>query len=381
MFAPRSINAPATVNRVCLLGSYNPGEPGLSAFVSALRESLIADRPGLTVDVVRSDSNAAAAGRPEAPEVVHRVEPGADGGRAAAKVANSYDAAVIHYESAAYADDEGGQVLDILEWITIPVICVMHEVHLDPTPRQRFIVEALTSSSDAIVVLTETGRQTLLTDYGVEPRKLMVIRHGGLPHPPRSAAEAPSRRPTIVTWGRLTPAKGVHIGIDALARMHGMEPAPRYIAAGLIDPAYRQTLMERAESLGLADRVEIGERHLSARSLAALVDSADVVLLPYAASDRTASAVLSEALCAGKPIVSTPFPHATESLGDGRRGLLVPCDDPTAMAEALTRILTEPGLRESMAEPDATTATTHSWPLAASQYRQLFNALFRRPTG
>lgn len=173
MFAPRSTSAPATVDRVCLLGSYDPAASGLPAFVSALRASLMADRPGLTVDVVRSDGHATA-GSAEPPEVVHRVGDGADGGRAAALLLNTYNAVVIHYESTAYADD-GGQALDILEWITIPVVCVMHEIRPDPTPRQRAIVERLTSSADAVVILAEAGRQPLLDDYRVEPRKLMVI--------------------------------------------------------------------------------------------------------------------------------------------------------------------------------------------------------------
>jgi hypothetical protein len=89
-------------------------------------------------------------------------------------ILNTYSAAVIHYESTAYAED-GGQVLDILEWISIPVVCVMHEVDLYPSAQQRAIVETLTTSADAVVVLTEDGRQPLLYDYRVEPRKLMVI--------------------------------------------------------------------------------------------------------------------------------------------------------------------------------------------------------------
>lgn len=173
MFAPRSTSAPATVERVCLLGSYDPAGPGRPAFLPALRASLIADRPGLTVDVVCSDRHASAASA-EPPEVVHRVGSAVDSGRAAAQILNTYNAAVIHYQSTAYADG-GGQVLDILEWISIPVVCVMQEVPLDPTPRQRSIVEKLTTSADAVVVLAEADHQPLLHQYRVERRKLMVI--------------------------------------------------------------------------------------------------------------------------------------------------------------------------------------------------------------
>lgn len=379
MFAPRSKNAPATVNRICLLGGYDAAEPGLSTFVSAMRDALLADRPGMVVDIVRVGAEASATPG-GGPEVVHRVGPDQADSRLAAQVMNSYDAAVIHYESAAYAHEEGGQVLEILEWITIPVVCVMHEVRLHASDRQRHIVDTLTSSADAVVVLSETGRQTLLDDYRVEPRKLMVIRHGGLPSAGESRSTSPVSGPTILTWGRLGPAKGIDLGIAALARLRGLQPAPRYVVAGPIDPAYRQNLLEQAESLGVADRVEIAAGYLDRPTLSALVDSADVVLLPYAEADATSSAVLAEAVGAKKPVVSTPFPHAVELLKDDRRGILVPYGDAAAMAAAIDRILTDPELRDTLAAPDATTPGTHTWALAASQYRQLINALFRRPS-
>ena len=104
------------------------------------------------------------------------------------------------------------------------------------------------------------------------------------------------------------------------------------------------------------------------------------MLLPYADNDRSASSVLAEAVGAGKPVVSTPFPHARELLGDGRSGLLTPYADPQAMATAVTRNLADPELRTGMAQHNATAAGAQTWAEAASQYRQLINALFRRPS-
>lgn len=376
MFAPRSAKAPATVTRICLLGSYDASGPGLPAFMTALRDALLADRPDVTVDIVRSGHDGEDDGRPE---VVCSIGSTAQDSRSAALLMNRYDAVVIHYEAGAYADEEGGQVLDILEWITVPVVCVMHEIHLAPTPRQRFITEKLTTSADAVVVLTETGRRALLDAYQVEPRKLMVIRHGRLPEAGEPPSDAAPTAPTILTWGRLHAAKGISVGIDALAQMSTSSPAPRYVVAGPVENAYQESLARHAETLGVADRFEFAAGYIPVHHLATLVGAADLVLLPYADNDRTASSVLAEAVGAGKPVVSTPFPHARELLGDSRSGLLTPYADPQAMATAVTRILNDPELRTGMALHNATAAGAQTWADAASQYRQLINALFRRP--
>ena len=77
-------------------------------------------------------------------------------------------------------------------------------------------------------------------------------------------------------------------------------------------------------------------RYRDAAALAALVASADVVLLPYDSTDQVTSGVLIEAVAAGKPVVATRFPHAVELLSDGA-GMVVPHRDPAAIAEALRR--------------------------------------------
>ena len=77
--------------------------------------------------------------------------------------------------------------------------------------------------------------------------------------------------------------------------------------------------------------------------MVAVVAQADVVLLPYDSKEQVTSGVLVEAVTAGKPVVSTGFPHAVEALGSGA-GMLVDRQDPTAIADGLRRVLTEPDL-------------------------------------
>ena len=83
------------------------------------------------------------------------------------------------------------------------------------------------------------------------------------------------------------------------------------------------------------------DRFFTAAALRQVISAADVVLLPYESSEQVTSGVLIEAVTAGRPVVSTRFPHAVELLG---AGLLVERQDPVGLANALQRVLTEPGL-------------------------------------
>ena len=95
-----------------------------------------------------------------------------------------------------------------------------------------------------------------------------------------------------------------------------------------------------------------------------------MVLLPYDSRDQVTSGVLVEAVTAGKPVVSTAFPHAVELLSSGA-GILVPRQDPAAIAAALRRVLTEPGLAQEMAAEADWIAPELLWSAVAEQYRDV----------
>ena len=112
------------------------------------------------------------------------------------------------------------------------------------------------------------------------------------------------------------------------------------------------------------------DRYLSSVDLKRIVRSADLVLLPYESREQVTSGVLVEAVAAVRPVVSTDFPHARELLGGGA-GLLVPPRDPAAIATAVRRLVTEPGLTAAMTDRCAQLAPSLRWPSVAAQYRRL----------
>jgi glycosyltransferase involved in cell wall biosynthesis len=148
-----------------------------------------------------------------------------------------------------------------------------------------------------------------------------------------------------------------------------------YVVAGQTHPRvleregerYRRSLESTARKLGLAGDVVFTDRYLSAAQLHRLVRSADVVLLPYDSREQVTSGVLIEAVAAGKPVVSTRFPHAVELL-EGGAGLLVDQGDPLAIADALRRVLTEPGKAARMSGRAEALAPELSWRSVAGRY-------------
>jgi glycosyltransferase involved in cell wall biosynthesis len=387
IFTKRTLTAPVTASSIAVVTTFAPTLCGVANFSRSLSEALITDRGDTTIRIVRLSQGEEPS---RDPQVVYdlaadeRAE-----NQAAARVLNKHDVVLIQHEFGIYGGDDGDQVVEILEWINVPVVVVLHTVPANPTPGQRAILDRLTSSADGVVAMSETARRRLIADYQVSARKIMLIPHGAfmVTPPPHLAHPAPGRRPVVLTWGLLGPGKGIEWGIEAMLHMRGLDPLPRYVVAGHTHPkvlaaqgeSYRQSLVQRADQLGVSDMLEFEADYLSPPRLLSLLQRADVVLLPYDSSEQVTSGVLVEAVAANVPVVSTSFPHAAELLAGEGGGLLVPHQDPQAIAQALTRILIEPGLAEEMVARNARLAPPLSWSLVASQYRQLFDALLRRP--
>jgi glycosyltransferase involved in cell wall biosynthesis len=187
---------------------------------------------------------------------------------------------------------------------------------------------------------------------------------------------------TVLTWGLLGPGKGIEWGIEAMAQLHDIRPAPKYHIAGQTHPkvalregeAYRDSLGLRIRNLSLNAVVQLDGRYRDAPSLAELVSTADVVLLPYDSTDQVTSGVLIEAVAACKPVVATQFPHAVELLSGGA-GVVVPHRDPTSIADALRTILTDRAVAASMSAAAEAAAPQLRWSAVAQKYRELATRL------
>ncbi len=359
------------------LSTYPPTQCGLATFNAALAGHLTGGAPGS--GVVRLLSADATAGGLEvdrtAPRVAHTWHTGTPGGWvAAANALNRFDVAIVQHEYGIYPGQDGDEVLPLLRALRVPTVVVLHTVLTKPSPSQRVVLERIAQSADAIVTMTDTARHRLTGGYRVDPRKVTVIPHGAASH--SDAPREPRDVPHLLTWGLLGPGKGIEWALRALARLGDLAPAPTYTVAGRTHPkildlhgdVYRDSLKALAAELGVTGRVHWEDAYLDEASLSRLIRSADVVVLPYDSTEQVTSGVLIEAVGAGVPVVATEFPHAVELLADGP-GILVPHQDPEAMAAAIRHLLQAPDTAGHLT--GLAGGPTLRWPAVAHRYQSL----------
>lgn len=362
--------------RFGFVSTFPPTQCGLATFTAALHTALTASGTdeGRIVRLVESPEP-----RP-APEVVAEWVAGDRAGlaRAAARL-NDSDVVILQHEFGVYGGPDGEDILALLALLRVPTVVVLHTVLVRPMPHQREVLEAVVAAAHSVVTMTVTARDRLAAHYQVDLAKVEIIAHGA-PEVRRPTGPAPVPRtggPTVLTWGLLGPGKGIEWGIEAMALLRDLDPTPRYVIAGQTHPkvvlhegeVYRTGLADRVRRLGLSSTVTLDGRYRDATALAALVASADVVLLPYDSVDQVTSGVLVEAVAAGKPVVATGFPHAVELLGAGA-GVVVRHRDPASIAAALRDVLTRDGMAARMAAAGTATAP-QLWSAVADSYRVL----------
>ena len=360
---------------VALVSTYPPTVCGLATFTSNLSAAIAAPESGWRTLVIR---------------VVDRVEADAHdevvaqwvaGDRAslhrAVTAIESSDAVVLQHEYGLFGGPDGEDVLELIEAVEVPLVAVLHTVLLDPTLHQRYVLEQVMTAASLTVVQSEAARRRLIAVHGADAEQVVVAPHGAAAN--FTGPVLPEiERPAVLTWGLLGPGKGIEHGITAVALLRQRSPAPWYIVAGQTHPKvlaaqgerYRCQLQDQSRALGIADRVCFDDSYRDWGSLRALVRSVDVVLLPYDSLDQVSSGVLVEAIASGKPVVATRFPHAEELLSQGA-GLTVPQGNCEAMADALDRVLYEPGLAARMAAASRREGAALLWPAIGATYRSL----------
>jgi glycosyltransferase involved in cell wall biosynthesis len=207
------------------------------------------------------------------------------------------------------------------------------------------------ASMDWLVTCTETGHR-VLASLAPAPEKTALVYHGldftRFPEPPARAPK--SQGPyTLLSVGRLVPKKGYGGLIAALARLpEDLDWRFRHVGGGPLKDA----LQAEARRLGIADRITwLGAKPQEA--VLAEYRSADLFILNSRIAedgDRDGLPnVLMEAQSQRLPVIATNLAGIPELVIDGETGALVPADDPAALAQAIARLLRDPGLRGQLA--------------------------------
>jgi glycosyltransferase involved in cell wall biosynthesis len=378
--------------RIAFVGNYLPRECGIATFTTDLCAALAAEYGEGRLFAIPVNDLDSTYDYPEQVRLEIAQEDLSSYERAADFLNfNGNDLVCLQHEYGIYGGSAGGHILTLLRKLKMPLVTTLHTVLREPDPNQRAVLEEIAQLSDRMIVMSELAAQLLRDVYAVPSEKIDVIPHG-VPDLPfmdpnyfkdKFGTEGKS---VLLTFGLLSPNKGIENVIRALPAILARHPNVVYIVSGVTHPhirrregeRYREELQKLAEQLGVADHLILNNRFVSTEELIEFVGAADIYITPYQQEAQVVSGTLAIALGAGKAIVSTPYWHAKELLA-GKRGVIVPFQNPDAIAEAVLGLLENDAERHAMRKRAYLYSRGTIWPNTARAYMASFQrARFER---
>jgi len=380
-----SILSQRDLSTIVLVGNYLPRRCGIATFTTHLLEALALEANGADCwAVVMNDVPEGYAYPHEVRFEVNHKDP-ADYRLAADFLnINHVDVVCLQHEFGIFGGRSGANILELIRNLRMPVVTTLHTVLANPSERERLVIEDLARFSDRLVVMSHRAAKILMDVYGVQPERLVHIPHG-IPDVPfvdpnfykdQFGVEG---RKVILTFGLLSPGKGIENMIDAMPAVVRRHPDAAYIVLGATHPnvkreqgeSYRLSLQRRAKDAGVEDHLIFHNRFVEQQELCEFIGAADIYVTPYVNREQIVSGTLAYALGAGKAAVSTPYYYAEEMLRDGR-GRLVPFKDPGALAEQVIDLLDNEVERHAMRKRAYTFCRDMVWKEVARRYLEVF---------
>lgn len=370
---------------IAFLGDYVPRRCGIATFTADICEAIAAEFPE-TQCIVGSVND-----RPEGYDYPPRVrfeldEQELDSYRRAAEFLNINNVELIsvQHEFGIYGGAAGSHLLEFLRDVRQPVVTTLHTVLRDPNPDQRAVMKQIDALSTRLIVMAERGQRMLETVYGIDPAKIDLIPHGVIDMPFIDSnfykdVFGVEGKTVLLTFGLLSPNKGIEHVIDALPAILERHPNIVYLVLGATHPhllaregeAYRDKLEALARKRGVSKQVIFYNRFATLEELKEFIGAADIYITPYLNEAQVTSGTLAYTFGAGKAIISTPYWHAQELLA-GERGILVPFRDSAAIAEGVNHYLSNPTLMTAMRKRAWKAGRDMIWPEVARRYMESF---------
>jgi len=375
-------SATESIRRIAILGNHLPRQCGIATFTTDLGEALAGARPKIDCFVVAVND----AGRRHAypPRVQFEItEPDLMSYRRAADFLNvsGVDVLSLQHEYGIFGGRAGSHVLTLLRELRMPIVTTLHTILEAPNVRQRRVMDELAELSSRLVVMTAEGAALLHEVHRVPLARIDLIPHGipSLPHGDRKDKLGVAGKSVLLTFGLLSPDKGIEHVIDALPAILERHPETVYIVLGATHPhvkerggeIYRLGLATRAARLGVEASVIFHDRFVSNAELTEFLAAADIYVTPYLNMEQSTSGTLAYAVGSGRAVISTPYRHARELLAGGR-GILVPRADAAAIAREVNGLLGDDLKRQSLGERAAAYGVAQLWPSVARAYLDSF---------
>ena len=303
--------------------------------------------------------------------------------------AEKFDIVCLQHEFGIFGGNDGSHILALLSRLTMPVVTTLHTVLAEPTPSQRRVFNNIVDISSKVVVMAARGRELLQEVYDVPAEKIEFVPHGIPEIAFSEPAEAKTKlgfegRSVILTFGLLSPNKGIEVMIDAMPVILQSRPDAVYVVLGATHPnlvrtegeTYRQSLVARAEDLGIEDHVVFLDRFVDLPTLLDFISMCDVYATPYLNEAQMTSGTLAYSFGLGKAVVSTPYWHASELLADGS-GVPVPFGDSEAIGREIAALLTDDDSRNAIRRRAYAASRSMTWQRTGQRYLSLFEAVIQ----
>jgi glycosyltransferase involved in cell wall biosynthesis len=373
------------IRKIAFVGDHLPRKCGIATFTSDLLAAVAAAHPqsqcfSVSVNDIR--------GGYEYPQVVRFEieEQDLSSYLRAADFLNisGVDIVCLQHEFGIFGGLAGGHILVLLRELRMPVVTTLHTILREPKADQRRVIHELVALSTRLVVMAERGRQMLQEIYQAPPAKIDLIPHGipdvGFVDPTDFKDQfGVEGKVVLLTFGLLSPNKGIEYVLNALPHILAEFPDVVYIVLGATHPnelrehgeAYRLSLEILAKKNKLEKNVIFYNRFVELETLKEFIGAADFYITPYLNEAQITSGALAYTFGAGKVVISTPYWHAAELLAEGR-GVLVPFRDAPAIAREVIGLLRDDTRRRAIRKNAYRLGRDMVWSNVARLYMRSF---------
>jgi glycosyltransferase involved in cell wall biosynthesis len=349
------------IKKIAYIGNYLPRKCGIATFTYDLYHSIRNQYPETdSIVLAITDKNQSFDYPPEVRFEIIKQDITSYQKAADFLNYNNIDIVSLQHEYGIFGGIEGSHILALLRNLRVPVVSTLHTILEEPNPEQKRVLKEIINHSSKVISMTEKGYKFLREIYKVPDEKIDIIPHG-IPDMPfvdpnfykdRFGVEG---KFVILTFGLLSPGKGIEYVLWALPKVIEKFPNVVYIILGATHPnivkeqgeSYRLSLERLAHELGIKKNVIFYNRFVSSEELKEFIGAADIYITPYLNKAQITSGTLSYSFGCGKAVISTPYWHAEELLADDR-GVLVPFRDSEAIANAIIDLLSNEAKRHSM---------------------------------
>ncbi len=387
---PRSQSKPSLPSRIAVIGNYLPRHCGIATFTTDLCAAISMECGSAQLMALPVNDTGEGYDYPDrvrwslAQDDVKSYQEAAE-----FLNFNNIDMVCLQHEYGIFGGPAGSHILHLLRGLKMPLVTTLHTVLREPNPDQMLVMQEIAELSDRLIIMSELSSQFLQEIFKVPGSKIDMVPHGvpDLPfldpnfYKDRFGVEG---KAVLVTFGLLSPNKGIENVIQALPQILSKHKNVAYIVAGATHPhilrregdKYRASLQALAKEMGVESQVIFHNRFVSPEEMVEFIGAADIYITPYRHEAQVVSGTLAYALGAGKAIISTPYWHAIELLDD-RRGALVPFQNPDAIAHKTIELLDTPAIRHAMRKRAYLFARGMAWKRVAQGYMESFSRVRR----